>query len=247
MKLKTSGLKSCSIFLLTLSSLSFTTAAWSEGIDSKATELEPRAVQIFKNMSKYLGSLKQFSVTSHSTIESMLDSGQKIMIDHYNTNAVHRPDKLYGERKGDAVDQKFYYNGKTFTLYNNVNEQYKTVNAPDNITQALDFSLQKFNLTAPGADLLYKDSYDRLSKNLLSGFYVDKTIIDGVECHHLAFRNTEVDWQIWISTGIKPLPKRYVVTSRWITGSPQFVLDMNWNTNPDFTDDIFNFIAPDKK
>ena len=198
-------------------------------------------------MTTYLANLQKFSVTSHSTIESMLDSGQKIMFDHNNVNAIHRPNKLYGERKGDRVNQKFYYNGKTFTLYNNDTEEHKSIDAPNNISDALSFSINKFNLTAPGSDLLHKNSYERLSRNLLSGFYVDKSIIDGVECHHLAFRNTDVDWQIWIATGIKPLPMRYVITSRWTTGSPQFVLDMKWDTKPDFTDELFNFIPADNK
>ena len=71
-------------------------------------------------------------------------------------------------------------------------------------------------------------------------------MIDGVECHHLAFRNADVDWQIWIQSGDKPLPKRYVITSRWITGAPQFSLNMTWDTEPEFSNDIFNFIVPEK-
>ncbi len=211
-----------------------------------AKGVEPEADQILNNMGTYLASLDKFTVKSHSTIESMLDSGQKIMFDHDNISSIDRPNKLFTQRKGDAVNQRFYYNGKVFTLYNVTTNTYQTINAPDSLTKALDSAIKQFDIAAPGADLLYKDSYKRLSENLLSGFYVDTAIIDGVECYHLAFRNTEVDWQIWIATGDKPLPKRYVVTSRWTTGSPQFVLDLDWNTQPDFSSSIFSF-NPHKK
>ncbi len=235
MKQKRSIFTIFSLFFIAVSHLSLMSNAWSE-----TTEIEPEAMQVLQNMSDYLAGINKFTVTSHSTIESMLDSGQKIMLDHNNINSVQRPDKLYVTRKGDKVDQKLYYNGKTFTLYNNVTGETKTIQAAATLTEALDSSIKTFNLVAPGADLLYPDSYKRLSNALLSGFIVDTAVIDGVECYHLAFRNTEVDWQIWIAMGDKPLPKRYVVTSRWITGSPQFVLNMKWDTHPDFTEALFN-------
>ncbi|WP_198262896.1 DUF2092 domain-containing protein [sulfur-oxidizing endosymbiont of Gigantopelta aegis] len=227
-------------------SLSFCASLLTTSVVQSAEEVEAQADSLLKNMSTYIAGLQQFTVSSHSTIESMLDSGQKIMLDHDNETSVSRPNKLFSTRMGDAVEQKFYYDGKQFTLYSKAHNYYASVAAADNLTAALDQAINQFDLTAPGADLLYKDSYTRLSKGLISGFYVGKSMIDGVECHHLAFRNAEVDWQIWIQTGDKPLPKRYVVSSRWITGSPQFSLTMNWNTKPDLADKTFQFIVPEK-
>jgi len=241
MRYKINKPKVLAVFLLTICSVFCVSPVWSED-----TEVEPQADQILQQMSHYLASLKRFTVSSHSTIETMLDSGQKIMLDHNNISSISRPDKLFTSRNGDSVEQRFYYDGKSFTQYDSKHDFYATVNAPDNLSDALDMAQSRFNLIAPGADLLYPDSYARLSKDLLSGFYVGKVIIDGVECHHLAFRNTEVDWQIWIQTGDKPLPIRYIVTSRWITGSPQFSLSMQWNSKADFSDEIFKFVAPEK-
>ncbi len=231
------------IKLLSLSAILFSTI-FTGSISAKEVSIEPEADQILLNMSNYLDSLDKYSIKSTSTIESMLDSGQKIMIDHENEVSVQRPNRFSGTRKGDAVDQSFYYDGKNFTLYGHPKNEYKIIRASSNISDTLVIVKNQFKLVAPGADLLGKNVYKKLSNELLSGFYVDTTIIDGVECYHLAFRNTEVDWQIWVQTGETPLPKRYVVTSRWVTGAPQFVLDMNWNTNPNFSKDSFSFVAP---
>jgi hypothetical protein len=44
----------------------------------------------------------------------------------------------------------------------------------------------------------------------------DRGAVIGVECDHLAFRNADTDWQIWIESGAKPIPRKYVITSKGI-------------------------------
>ena len=219
-------------------------SAEAPAIVSEVDDVEPEADVILKQMSDYLAGIQKFEMTGSSSIESVLDSGQKIMLDLSNKIVLQRPNKLFSSRIGEDINQRFFYNGKSFTLYNEQDKVYASIAAPDTVSKTLDFALAQFNLTAPGIDLLHKNSYERLSNALLSGFYVGKSMIDGVECHHLAFRNTEVDWQIWIQTGDKPLPKKYIITSRWITSSPQYTTTMNWNLTPDFSENIFNFVAP---
>jgi hypothetical protein len=71
------------------------------------------------------------------------------------------------------------------------------------------------------------------------------SVVGGVKCHHLAFRGNEVDWQIWIEEGDKPLPKKFIVTSKWMTGAPQFTVTIkSWNLSPKLTDDMFTFVPP---
>lgn len=227
------------VFCLLFSCCLLSSTAWAE-----TQGVEPEADALFKQMSEYLAGVQRFEVSSQSTIETMLDSGQKIML-HYNSAiSVKRPDKLFSTRKGSLIEQSFYYDGKSFTRFDQLRNQYAVVPAPATLSAALDAAFDQFELIAPGADLLYPNSYDRLSKGLIDGFYVGTSFINGIECHHLAFRNGEVDWQIWIQAGDMPLPIKYVITSRWITGAPQYSVIMKWNIKPDFTDDIFRFAPP---
>ena len=85
-----------------------------------------------------------------------------------------------------------------------------------------------------------------LLEDVISGFYVGLGVVDGVRCHHLAFRGNEVDWQIWIEEGGKPLPKRFIITSKWMTGAPQSIVTLkNWNLSPRLKDEHFDF-SPSK-
>ena len=62
---------------------------------------------------------------------------------------------------------------------------------------------------------------------------------------HLAFRGPVVDWQIWIADGDKPLPRKYVITTRGDPAQPQYmVLMSNWNVAPKVSDAMFRFTPP---
>ena len=70
--------------------------------------------------------------------------------------------------------------------------------------------------------MLYTDVYEGLMAEATQGRYVAMEDVGGVRTHHLAFRGREVDWQIWIEDGDRPLPRRYLITTKWMTGAPQF-------------------------
>jgi hypothetical protein len=207
--------------------------------------IEPKADQLLQKMSDYLGGLQRFSVQTENTLEVVLGSGEKIQYDSPAELLIQRPNKLRAQRKGDIVNQEFYYDGKTFTLHNPDHKYYAQVNAPSTIDETLDFARTQLDVFAPGGDLIYKNAYAILTEDVISGFYVGMSVAGGVRCHHLAFRGNEVDWQIWIEEGEKPLPRKFVVTTKWMTGAPQFTVAMkNWNVSPKLTEDMFTFVPP---
>jgi hypothetical protein len=58
-------------------------------------------------------------------------------------------------------------------------------------------------------------------------------VVDGVQCEHLAFRNFDTDWQLWIETGDKPFPRKMVITSKTINSAPQYTVRIkSWKTDP---------------
>ena len=63
-------------------------------------------------------------------------------------------------------------------------------------------------------------------------------------CDHYAFRQGQIDWQIWITTGSKPLPRKIVITNRADEARPQSVSLIDWNLKPTFKDAVFKFTPP---
>jgi hypothetical protein len=220
-------------------------AAWSQPAYAQPAGIDPQAEKLLKRMSDYLASRQQFTLRAESTLEVVLTSGQKIQFDSPATLAVSRPNKLRAHRKGDIANQEFFYDGKTLTLYNPRENLYATTAAPPTLDETLDFAREKLDIIAPGAEILYKNAAERMLKVTTSGFVVGPSVVGGVKSTHLAFRGAEVDWQIWIEDGNKPLPRKFILTSKKVTGEPQFtVLIRNWDVAPKLTNSEFSFTPP---
>ena len=212
---------------------------------AQPTGIDPQAEKLLKRMSDYLAGRQQFSLKAESTLEVVLTSGQKIQFDSPATLVVSRPNKLRAHRKGDIANQEFFYDGKTLTLYNPKENLYATTAAPATLDEMLDFAREKLDVIAPGAEILYGNAAERMLKVTTSGFVVGPSMVAGVKSTHLAFRGAEVDWQIWIEDGAKPLPRKFILTSKQVKGEPQFtVLIRNWDVTPKLTNQEFSFTSP---
>lgn len=220
-------------------------AALPQAALSQPTGVAPAAQQLLKASTDFLARQQRFSVDTESTIEVVLESGQKIQFDHTARVSVERPNKLRAERTGDLVDQVFYYDGTSLTLHNPADHYYATIAAPGTLEEMLDFAREKLDVVAPAGDLLYKNAYDILMQDVTSGFVVGKGVVDGVRSDHLAFRAPHVDWQIWIEEGKRPLMRKLVITTRDKLNAPQFtVVTKNWNLEPKFSAATFSFKPP---
>jgi len=207
--------------------------------------LEPEADRLLLEMSTFTAGLSQFSVQAETTFEIVLKSGEKIQLDSPANLAIQRPDKMRADRQGGLVNQELFYDGRTLSLFMPDEKYFATVKAPPTIEATLDFARTALDLFAPGGDLIYANSYEVLMEDVISGFYVGLSVVGGVKCHHLAFRGNEVDWQIWVAAGEKRLPQKLVITSKWITGAPQFTMTVkSWNLAPQFTEEMFTFTPP---
>ncbi len=231
-------------FILGLTVLTLAVSLGNAGYSfAEPPDVQPKAYQILRKMSEYMDGLEQFSAQAESELEVILFSGEKIQYNKPVEFSVKRPNKMRADRKGDNFNQALYYNGSSLTLYQKEKNCYATVPAPATIEEMLEFARQSLDLYAPAGDLLYKNAYNLLLEDTLSGYYVGLGIVDGARCHHLAFRGNEVDWQIWIEEGGKPLPKRFIITSKWMTGAPQCIVTLkNWNLSPQLKDENFNFL-----
>ena len=139
-----------SMIVLIVLALSVT---FSTEVRAEAQAVDPAATEILKRMSDYLGSQKQFSVHTQNTLEDVLDTGHRIDLDVSASVTVSRPNKLRSERKGDLVDQVFYYDGKTLTLYNPSNNIYATELAPGTFEEMFKYLYETLGFGTPISDL----------------------------------------------------------------------------------------------
>ncbi len=208
--------------------------------------VDPAATQILQRMTEYLDGLTQFSVHTQNVVEDLLESGQRIDTVVSATVTVSRPNRLLAERRGEQVDQVFYYDGASLILYNPSDKVYASEAAPGTIEETLAFARASLGLLVPAADMVYRNAYPLMMQNVTSAIVVGKTVIRGVRCDHLAFSRPDVDFQVWVSDGDQPLPYMYVVTDK---STPSLVsvstLMSEWNVSPDIADERFSFVPPE--
>ena len=216
------------------------------GDDAKnSSSIDPEADQALRQMSDYLKSLKEFTFRTENTTDEIALAGSKLQFGQTVDIYVRRPNRLHAVVEGDLANQQFFFDGKAVTLFNNDKNVYTPLAAPGEIESALEYAQNAFGINAPLSDLIYRDAYRVLTQDVHSGHYVGLHLVRGVQCHHLLFIQDDIDWQIWIENSQTPLPRKMVITSKWLAGGPQFTALMSyWKTSARLPEDLFLFTAP---
>jgi len=202
------------------------------------------AGKILKLMSDYVTGQKTTSMTFDSDIEVITAELQKIQFTGSGQVLLNRPDKLRATRTGGYSDVELVFDGKAATLLGKNVNAFAQVDAPGSVDQLID-RLRERKVAIPGADLLLSRVYEELTAGVIDSKHIGQGVIDGVECEHLAFRTADVDWQLWVEVGGRPIPRKYVITSKAVTGAPQYTLRIkDWKTDVQIAADAFAFKPP---
>ena len=200
------------------------------------------AEKLLKGMADYVSSQKALTVTYDSDIEVITSKLQKIQFTSSGQVQLSRPNKLRAIRTGGYRDVEIVFDGKLLTVNNKDGKDYAQIEVTGTTEELIDTLREEHGVVAPGADLLLTNVFNVMMADVIEATVIGKGVIDGVECDHLAFRNTETDWQVWIESGAKPIPRKYVITSKGIGEAPQYTLRIkDWKT--DVADDAFAFKA----
>jgi len=201
--------------------------------------------KVLKAMTDYTAAQKSISATFDSDIEVVTPELEKVQFTSSGKLQLTRPDKLRISRTGGYADVQLVYDGKTVSIYGNNAKAYVQADLAGTIDQLVDLIQAKSGAAMPGTDLLLSNAYDELMSNVILARHIGQGVIDGVECEHLAFRGVDTDWQIWIESGARPVPRKYVITSKTLAGAPQYTLRIkDWKTDADADADAFVFKPP---
>jgi hypothetical protein len=205
--------------------------------------IEDGAIDALNEMSNYLISLKTFAITSQGSLDVVTNDGQRIQLDGTTNYKVRKPGFVI-DYNSDIKSRRFIYDGKSFTVHSPKLGFYATVPAPGSNREVLDAIYEKFGIALPLEDLFrWGDgaNADRIQA-LKSAYEVGSATIDGVPTDHFAFREADVDWEVWIQKGDQALPRKLVIVDRTDPARPTFTARLSWQINPTFTDADFTFV-----
>ena len=192
---------------------------------------ENDARRLVKAMSDYLAAQKAISFAYDATLEVVTNEQQKLSLASSGTVTLQRPDKLRAARSSGFADSELIFDGKTLTLLVKNKNLYTQLDVPGTIDHLIDELKDTHKRPLPAADLLMSNVFDQLMLDVIDVKDLGSGVVGGVECDHFAFRNKEVDWQIWIAQGKRPYPCRYVITSKNVAGEPQYIVQVrHWKS-----------------
>jgi len=208
-------------------------------------KIDPAALSALQGMGAHLRSLKIFQVEAATTDEDVLEDGQKLQYAGNTSILIQLPNRLRAETTSDRRQRLYLYDGKSFTLFAERVNYYATVPAPPTLHELVDKLEDTYDVSVPLVDLFRWGSPGWSTAGITAAVDVGPSVVAGTTCEQYAFRQDDIDWQIWIQQGAYPLPRKLVITTRTDEARPQHTSVYTWNLAPSFDDSAFSFDPPD--
>lgn len=209
------------------------------------TNIAPRADQVLRAACQYLAQAGQFTLTAEVWRERVVESGQKLQFTRVVDLDVKHPDRLHAEIHSTLTHRGFWYDGKTLSVLDRKGNVYATTPMPPTLDAALDAAHDQFGIDLPLIDLAVSDPYQNATARVQNGRYFGIAPVLGVDCHHLAFTQDNIDWQVWVENGPRPLIRKFVITHKTEEGAPEFTaLITRWDFADRISDLDFVFEPP---
>jgi hypothetical protein len=202
------------------SAASSTPATQSPG---RASQIDAHADQVLRRACTMLANSKAFTFHAEISFDQVLPSQVKLQFAAAADYGMQRPNMFAMDYESDLGAKRLWYNGTTLTIFDASNMRYLSTPAPSSIDAMLESLGRVHNLTVPLADLVLTNACDRLGEQILFSKHVGRADVGGAACDHLAFAETNIDWQVWVQRLGNPLIRKLMISYRTSPGLPQYV------------------------
>ena len=214
---------------------------------AEAPDIEPEALSVLKGMADYLGSAREFAYHAESSYDVLQESGAKIEFGASRKVLVARPNRLRIEaQRRDGKRSIVVFDSKELWVYSPGENAYAKADQNGDLDDAIHFAVTELRLKAPLTDLISPNLYENVTGRLTGALYLGETVLAGDACDHLLLSNDYSDFQMWITTGDKPVLQRIVITYREEPGQPQYRAHfLKWDMSPQDTAKQLEFEPPE--
>lgn len=210
---------------------------------STQTEKDPRALKVLQDMGSFLRTLKHLHLLASSDTDQVLDNGQVIQFSYRTELLATPPDKLRVSVVDGPYRKTLFYNGKRFALFTEGQSYYASGDAPATIDALLDDMSSRYGVVLPLADLFRWNASTADEVGISSALYINDQEVDGQLCAHYAYRQPDVDWQLWVHLGPRPMPCQLVIV-RQTAGMPRHSVRYRWIDDKPAAASAFEFVPP---
>jgi hypothetical protein len=216
--------------------------------DADETLVDADALEVLRGFSAFLAAQPRYGFAVEIGFEVVQDNGQKLEFGSARRYTVRRPDRLRIDevRRADGA-REVYFDGNQLAVWVPGDKVYAIAKLQQHrdLDTMVELMRDALDIPMPMSELLRSDPITPIAANMTEAYLVGRETLMGTECQHLAMRNTEIDAELWIATGDKPLLHRLVINYRDLDGEPRFWAQFsNWTLTPDSKDAVFVFKPP---
>ena len=207
--------------------------AAAQAADPKAPAGPPHAEDVLRAMSEYLAKAKAFAYHAEVEFDQVLPGGPKIRLSGAVDIAVSRPGKLHVDYRDDISDRLVWFENGRLTVFDPVATTWAEVSGPKDIDGMVAKLEKEYGLALPLAELAESDPDAVLTRGVDLIHYVGVHNVEGVFCHHVVLHRKDLDLQVFVEVGDKPVPRKLVFEYPDRLGAPQFTASITeWSFAP---------------
>ncbi|MEX2519185.1 MAG: DUF2092 domain-containing protein [Paracoccaceae bacterium] len=207
--------------------------------------VEPEAIQAMTDMGAKLRDLTAFSVKANLIWEEAFESGEKTAIIEQVSIEAQKPKGLRVERSSPQRQRIFYFNGEQATLWAPEIRFYTMVDFSGTNAEMIVDAAEKYDYQVPLADLFLWGLDPSQFEAITAARYVGQAQFGDRVCDQYAFRQENVDWQVWIEDSEAGLPCGYMIVDLTDEAHPVFQATVEVTPVAEFADSRFTFVAPE--
>ena len=207
-------------------------------------EVDSIAVRLVDKMSAVIGELSAVSVSLETANDEQNDLFENERLFAQHQLRFSGPSNMTVHSRGDGGNKAFWYNGEFLTYYSFDENNYVTLETPDNTMDMIDSLHTKFGIKFPGADIFFPTLTDDILNNFDHFKYLGLKEVDGEQCFHVMASSEEMTFQLWITNDAMYLPKKYLFLDKKDHHKQFEGTFSNWVLNPIIPATVFEFTPP---
>lgn len=165
---------------------------------------DPMVGRVLMALGTTLQSARTFRCQVMFRINSEME-GMKQEISASYTLAAERPNRLSLRFVKGMTGNTVVCDGKKIITYAVMLNRYEEKDAPGSFEQFSQGMGPMAGNILFVDNLLRDDIYAAIMDGVVKAAYVGRTKLDGQECDHLKFEQDQFDWELWVTTGPKPV------------------------------------------
>ncbi|HPG69739.1 MAG TPA: DUF2092 domain-containing protein [Candidatus Hydrogenedentes bacterium] len=169
--------------------------------------------------------------------------------------AIRRPRQLAVKAEGDSMNIEIVCDGSKLYVYSPEDNLYAENEAPETPANAVGMTGRGILRvgTMMMSEVFRVEPFKTLTEDLEAARDFGEAIVDGVACRHVACTHPEVDWEMWIAGGDRPLVQKMAIDVTKLmadSGDDATTYDLviayrDWDINPDLPEATFAFTPPE--